>query len=201
MGVFSNKDLVAKPVLIKQLDIWDLLPLHRMYDSLSDNSKSLFHPGFLGLTWKTLNMTWFLAQAALVASCIKPLRKLLHFLYPRAVFLSLIVKSESSAFEIIGFAFIRVKKRSPDDGLQGELGIGIADEWQGKGIGSQLIVKLLELAAKENVRKVSLQTRTDNVKAMRLYQRFGFKTIDAFKKGDYWGGQYYDTYIMELEVT
>lgn len=200
MSTVTNKNLVAKPIFIKELDIWHIVPLHRMYDSLSDSSKGLFHPGFLGLDWGTLNVTWLLAQAALVVSCIKPLRKLLLLLCPRTVFLCLMAKSQTSANMVVALAFIKVKRRLSEGGFGGELGIGIADEWQGKGIGSQLMAELLGLAAKENVRKVSLQTRTDNVKAMHLYQRFGFKTIDTLKEGDYWGGQYYDSYLMEREI-
>lgn len=194
-----RKDLVAKPILIKELGICDILPLHRMYNSLSDNNKRLFQPGFLGLNWKYININMLLAQVALSLSCFKFLRRLMVHLYPRAVFLSLIVQPESFANEVVGFAFIKVKKRLLG-GFEGALGIGIADEWQGKGIGSRLIAKLLQLAASENVYKVTLQTLVDNTTALHLYEKFGFQIINTVKNASYWDGQYYDAYQMELEL-
>lgn len=194
-----KKNLAAKHILIKELGIWHILPLHRMYNSLSDDSKRLFQPGFLGLNWKYVNITWLFAQVALSLSCFKFLRRLIIHLYPRAVFLSLIVQPESFAAEVVGFAFIKVKKRLPG-GFQGALGIGIADEWQGKGIGSRLMAKLLQLAASEHVYKVTLQTLVDNAFALHLYERFGFQIVNTFKNASCWDGQYHDAYQMELEL-
>lgn len=56
-----------------------------------------------------------------------------------------------------------------------ELGIALLPEYRGKGIGSALLIRLLEMARTE-YESVSLSVSIDNP-AMRLYERLGFKRV------------------------
>ena len=100
--------------------------------------------------------------------------------------------------EIAGIATIssshKIKSRH-----NGELGIVVAQKYQGRGIGTELIRRLTDWARGNGVTtKLSLRTRADNVAAVQLYLRLGF-TVEGCLKGDtLLNGQYYDTYWMGM---
>jgi [ribosomal protein S18]-alanine N-acetyltransferase len=58
-----------------------------------------------------------------------------------------------------------------------------AGRW-GQGTGSALLEALLAEAARRNCSEVFLEVRTDNTRAQRLYQRYGFSQI-GIRKGYY----------------
>jgi ribosomal-protein-alanine N-acetyltransferase len=73
----------------------------------------------------------------------------------------------------------------PDEALVQTL--AVAPAVQGRGVGAQLLVALLEEAERRGQRTVSLEVRSDNAPAQRLYDRHGF-TRTAVRRGYYAGG-------------
>ena len=65
--------------------------------------------------------------------------------------------------------------------------MAVAPAVQGRGVGAQLLVALLEEAERRGQRTVSLEVRSDNAPAQRLYDRHGF-TRTAVRRGYYAGG-------------
>lgn len=59
-------------------------------------------------------------------------------------------------------------------GDDAEIAVTVADAWQGQGIGSRLIRKLLAIARRDQVREVHALLLADNQPAVRLLARFGF---------------------------
>jgi len=189
--------MVSKELtVIRELQISDIIPLHKMYDSFSGESKRYFHPGFLGL--KSISFRWFLAQTSLATSAFKPLRKLLLRVYTPPVFLSIVATNEFN--EIVGFIFTKVKGRGSKKNFLGELGIFVREDCQGRGVGSKLMESLIKLARRENVKKIYLRVLTDNVKAIHLYKKYGFKTKGIIRGGDIWRGQRYDSIEMWVDI-
>lgn len=100
--------------------------------------------------------------------------------------------------KLIGIATIhsssKIKSRH-----DGELGIVVAKAYQGKGIGSELIRQLIDWAKQNGVTKrISLDTRADNIKAVELYMKFGFKIEGMRPNSTLLNGTYYDLYIMGM---
>ena len=60
---------------------------------------------------------------------------------------------------------------------RGELAITVLKEYWNKGIGSQLITKIIEFAKTNNFDIIDLQVRADNLAAIHLYKKFGFQKI------------------------
>jgi len=101
-----------------------------------------------------------------------------------------------SGEEIAGIASVssprKVKVRH-----DGALGIVVAQKYQGLGIGSELIRRLLDWAKGNGItRRISLDVRSDNTRAVRLYLRFGFAVEGLRRNAVLLDGRYYDMYIM-----
>jgi len=64
----------------------------------------------------------------------------------------------------------------------GSIGMGVAAEWQGKGVGSKLLATALDIADNwMNLRRVELSVYADNEAAISLYRKFGFEDEGLFR--------------------
>ncbi|WPN55597.1 GNAT family N-acetyltransferase [Pseudomonas sp. P9_31] len=79
----------------------------------------------------------------------------------------------------------------------GSLGMGVATAWQGKGVGSQLLATVLDIADNwMNLQRVELSVYADNEAAIGLYQKFGFETEGLFRDYAVRDGRLVDTLSM-----
>lgn len=79
----------------------------------------------------------------------------------------------------------------------GTIGMGVHDEWQGKGIGTALMRAGVDLADKWlNLTRLELEVYTDNEPAIRLYERFGFEREGRLRQHAFRDGRYVDSYLM-----
>ncbi len=71
----------------------------------------------------------------------------------------------------------------------------VADAWQSKGIGSALLEYIIHEARKEGIHRIILWggVQSGNPQAVRLYQKFGFRTLGSF---EYYG----ENLDMVLEI-
>jgi len=73
----------------------------------------------------------------------------------------------------------------------GSIGMGVHDNWTGRGVGRALMTALLDTADNWlGLKRVELSVYTDNTPALALYRRFGFivegtSRCDAFRDGTY----------------
>lgn len=77
------------------------------------------------------------------------------------------------------------------------LDISIAAEYQGRGLGSDLLQRMMELARSINMQRMFLEVRPSNVAALALYSKHGFREIGL--RRDYYsvGDKYEDAIVME----
>jgi len=60
---------------------------------------------------------------------------------------------------------------------EAQIGIlGVADQWQGLGVGTKLVQHFLNWSVQQGARRATVVTQARNVRAQRLYQRNGFVT-------------------------
>ena len=67
--------------------------------------------------------------------------------------------------------------------IEGKIDLfGVVDGFQGKGIGKELLIGAINWFNRKNVKNISVVTQGRNVKAQRLYQKYGFqsKTIQLW---------------------
>ncbi|CAM5372869.1 Ribosomal-protein-alanine N-acetyltransferase OS=Streptomyces glaucescens OX=1907 GN=SGLAU_20375 PE=3 SV=1 [Streptomyces glaucescens] len=74
--------------------------------------------------------------------------------------------------------------------------IAVAREHWGTGLGARLLTELLRAATAFECAEVMLECRVDNVRAQKLYERFGFEPI-GFRRGYYQPGNV-DALVMRL---
>lgn len=63
-----------------------------------------------------------------------------------------------------------------------ELGLSVRQSYWGKGIGSDLMHRLIAFAKEAGAEVISLEVRSDNERAKALYRKFGFTCIGVFEK-------------------
>ena len=77
------------------------------------------------------------------------------------------------------------------------LGMGVHDDYSGRGIGRAILSELLDIADNwMDIRRLELTVFTDNIAAIRLYEQLGFETEGTLKSFAYRDGDYVDAYSM-----
>jgi L-phenylalanine/L-methionine N-acetyltransferase len=77
------------------------------------------------------------------------------------------------------------------------IGMGVHDDFRGRGVGSALMKATLDLADNWlDIRRVELTVFTDNDDAIRLYEKNGFVTEGHLRDFAFRDGRYVDAYSM-----
>ena len=79
----------------------------------------------------------------------------------------------------------------------GQLGMGVADGWSGRGVGSGLMQASLE-ASRERWEQVELAVYAGNAAARALYRKFGFVERGRWPRGRKVDDDYDDVILMSL---
>lgn len=81
----------------------------------------------------------------------------------------------------------------------GELGITVRREYWGLAVGTLLMDALIYWAKETKIiRKINLRVRTDNYKAIKLYEKFGFEREGILRRDFLINGKFYDSILMGL---
>ena len=183
-------------IFVRPLGIKDIIPLHKMYLSLSGDSKLLFHPY---LFQPKSGWLWIRAEIPTILSCFSVFRKIFLRIFPKAVYLSLI--GLNSRQEIVAFTFLRIMKRVLGGGYAAEAGIVVRDDYQNKGLGSQLIVCRNDFASGIlKLRELYAFVLTENLRVIHINQKLGYRIIRTIEKRDAWKNEYYSMHEMVLHL-
>lgn len=102
--------------------------------------------------------------------------------------------------EIIGMLSISGSNRKRCKHI-GEFGISILKKHWGKQIGTIMLTEMITWAKNEgHLSKINLSVLKQNVRAVKLYERLGFKHEGVRSRASFQGGKYLDTYLMGLEI-
>ncbi|MGB3386889.1 MAG: GNAT family N-acetyltransferase [Pseudaminobacter sp.] len=79
----------------------------------------------------------------------------------------------------------------------GEIAMGVADDFTGRGIGTAILAALLDVADNwRGLKRVELTVYADNEPAIRLYTRCGFEVEGRHVKAGFSDGKYHDLLTM-----
>ena len=81
----------------------------------------------------------------------------------------------------------------------GEIGMAVAREWRGRGVGSALMATAIEWSRAQGLHKLSLSVFAHNTAAIALYRKFGFveegRRLKHFRRAN---GELWDSLEMGL---
>ena len=109
--------------------------------------------------------------------------------------LQLVAETEG---KIVGNA--EVVKLSGRESHVGKLGISVRSGYRRIGIATKLIEILLREAEKQRLKIILLAVYENNLPALTLYRKLGFKEIGRTPRGVCWKGKYVDDIKMALEI-
>lgn len=81
-----------------------------------------------------------------------------------------------------------------------ELGLTVRRNYWHQGIGSMLLTELIKYAKGSGIEIINLEVRSDNLNAIHLYEKFGFRRIGTLPAYFKINGHYVDFEIMYLDL-
>lgn len=102
--------------------------------------------------------------------------------------------------EIAGSCSISTNEKRVRSLHFGELGIVVLKKFWGFGVGYNLMEEAVRYGKEAGLRKINLDTRADNEKAISLYKKLGFKEEGIITRGTIINGEFYNLLVMGLEI-
>ena len=81
---------------------------------------------------------------------------------------------------------------------RGNLGIGVHPRYRGQGIGKRLLEACIAKAWAKGMTRIDLESRADNLTAIRLYERVGFEHEGVIRNAMRFDGVHYDAVRMGM---
>lgn len=103
--------------------------------------------------------------------------------------------------EIVGQLGLHTFPNLPRRRHVGKIGMGVRDDWQGKGAGTALMQAAIDLADNWlQLTRLELEVYTDNEAAIKLYKKFGFMVEGRLVNFAFRDGEYIDAFMMARVV-
>jgi L-amino acid N-acyltransferase YncA len=99
--------------------------------------------------------------------------------------------------DIIGWASLNQFSVRPAYRFVADLSVYIERDWRGRGIGTRLLREIEARARALGYHKIVLSAFPFNQAGMRLYEKFGFRTVGVYHEQGLVDGRWVDTIIME----
>lgn len=98
---------------------------------------------------------------------------------------------------IVGMVTVVTFPNRPRRRHAGEIAICVHEDWQGKGIGKELMKTIVEFADNWlNLTRLELEVFADNDQAISLYRHFGFEVEGTMKQHAFRDGVFVDSIMM-----
>lgn len=83
----------------------------------------------------------------------------------------------------------------------GEFGVSVLRDYWNQGVGTALVQELIQWAKASNIiRKLNLRVRSDNVRAVYVYEKLGFVEEGLITREFLISGQFYNSIYMGLNI-
>ena len=99
--------------------------------------------------------------------------------------------------DVVGSIGLFTNRDNPRRSHVASIGMGVRDDWQGKGVGTALMQAVVDLADRWlQIKRLELEVYTDNPPAIALYTKFGFEREGLLRAYAFRDGEYVDAYAM-----
>ncbi|MGE0074041.1 MAG: GNAT family N-acetyltransferase [Sphaerochaetaceae bacterium] len=82
----------------------------------------------------------------------------------------------------------------------GEFSLTVLQSFQGHGIGTALLQRLVNWAPRVGIHRIGLEVRAENTRAIALYERCGFVTEGRISRTMYSNGSFHDSIVMAMLI-
>lgn len=83
----------------------------------------------------------------------------------------------------------------------GEFGVSVLKEFWGQGLGTNLVEYMIRWSKETGIiRKINLRVRTDNLPAIQVYKKLGFREEGLITREFLINGKFFDLYSMGLMI-
>jgi len=107
----------------------------------------------------------------------------------------LFAKDKANLVGMIGAYWVDIEKVKHIGNI---FGVYVNPKYRGKGIGKLLMKEILKKLDKMPlIKKIKLGVVTQQIPALRLYEKYGFNKVGKYEKELRVGDEYYDEYLME----
>ena len=101
----------------------------------------------------------------------------------------------------VGMITFVLKNKAKTRHIANIFGVYVKQEFRGQGIGEKLIESAISsIKNNRNAIKINLNVNAKQKAAVKLYEKYGFKTVGRLKKDLHVNGKFYDELIMEKMV-
>lgn len=157
------------PVRIRGSRVSDLSSLVRLYRDRSEASKQTYHPFPFGRFRLALIYLWIIALQ-------RWMRWFMRYLPRRAATLLVVEREDQPG--LIGYGTIRLMSGRGEEPIA-RFGYLVADAYQGKGVGGQLIEVMIAKAKELGIRKGGGTVLQRNIASAHLIEKWGWKLRPA----------------------
>jgi len=178
---------MRKYIQTRNLRMQDLISLYKSYVRASTITKIHFHPDY----FNPIKSIACLKESILFICSTIPLMRSILRKVSKPYYLCQVAVDKN---EIAGMFHLKVKDSFAS------FGIFLRDKYQGQGIGSILMERAVQLAAKKGIREISLTVLKENKRAINLYTKFGFEVTEELKGADKYKGRKHSSYKMKVRL-
>jgi len=108
-----------------------------------------------------------------------------------------VIVAENERGEVVGWGSLNVFNAREAYRHVADFSVYAERGHRGKGVGSALLARLIELGRQHGFHKLVLSAFPTNTGGMALYAKHGFRTVGTYKEQGQLDGRWVDTIIME----
>ena len=108
-----------------------------------------------------------------------------------------VIVAETADDGVVGWGSLNVFNSRAAYRFAADFSIYVERGWRGKGAGSVMLKRLIELGREHGYHKLVLSAFPTNDGGMALYTKLGFRTVGTYKEQGQLDGRWLDTIIME----
>jgi phosphinothricin acetyltransferase len=108
-----------------------------------------------------------------------------------------VIVAENAVGEVVGWGSLNVFNPRAAYRFVADFSVYVERAYRGKGVGSALLARLIELAREHGYHKLVLSAFPSNAGGMALYAKYGFRTVGVYKEQGRLDGRWVDTVVME----
>jgi len=119
-------------------------------------------------------------------------------IFPRAVYLSLVVLNSQQ--KTVAFTYYKLRKRLAGNGFEAEGGTVVKDDYQGRGLGLELLRHRADFAYANGIRRLRSWVHADNIKMVHLSQKLNYQKVGLVQRRNPQTGKLYSAWEMILQL-